>query len=68
MKGDLVIQRPTEPGTLWIECPFCGRNVAVASGFTAMTISRLKVIEALTKLGWETLPVLKCDGCLKCGN
>jgi len=61
----LKINRPTKPGTLWMECPSCGRNVAIASGFNAMTISRVKVCESLTKIGWQTVPVLKCELCQK---
>lgn len=56
---------PTKPACLWIHCPVCGRGIVVASGCIAMTLSRLRIAQILREVGWQIVPKLKCELCIK---
>jgi hypothetical protein len=63
----MMTQKPDKPRTFFVECPACGRNVAIASGFVAMNLTRPQVHKSLIRMGWQTLPQLKCNLCIKHG-
>ena len=60
----MKVNYPDKPGCLWIECPSCGKIVSVASGFVAMEMPRNLIHQTLIKIGWQTVPKLRCDGCI----
>lgn len=49
--------------SLAVHCSKCNRQLILASGYNAATMSRQRQYEAMMSMGWQAMPVKLCRDC-----